>query len=183
MFPLFRNRVVGSDREDFDDYLRQLDLKPGDEADPIAILAVTGGTRQTDNFEVFPKLEPREDGTFVCRFFLHGSRHVHPVAYERIEALKAGELLRVSVELNSPTTELALQLQSEEYLVLGWTPRYLISDLVRAIAKSSTQPVAHVVRVNPPPAPANQRVLIELKGSLPANYEPMSGEDFQLLRQ
>ncbi len=180
LFPLFRNRVLGSDRSDFLDYLKQLDLKP-EEANPIAILAVTGGTRQTDNLEVFPKLERRADGTFCCRFFLHGTRHVHKVAYERIESLKTNEPLRVSVELNNPATSLALQVQSEDYVMLGWAPRYLVKDLTEAIAESPTKIAVQVVRINPAPAPTNQRVLVELNGSLPANREPMSGLDFQLL--
>ena len=180
LFPLFRNRVMGTDREDFRDYLQQLDLQPGT-VDPIAILAVTGGTRQTDHFEVFPKLERRPDGTFTCRFFLHGSRHVPEIAHRRIDALKAGEPIRVSIEVNSPATPVALQLQSEDYVLLGWAPRYLVDDLMNVIVKSPDNISAHVVRVNPPPAPINQRVLLELAGSLPVKYEPMSGPDFQLL--
>ena len=182
LFPLFRNRVIGTDREDFRDYLRQLDLKPAEAKDPIAILAVTGGMRQTDHFEVFPKLERRTDGTFTCRFFLHGSRHVPTIVHERIDALKGDEPIRVSVEVNSPTTQLALQLQSQDYVMLGWAPRYLVDDLVKVIVKAPDRIAARVVRVNPPPAPANQRVLVELAGSLPVDYEPMSGPDFQLLR-
>lgn len=72
--------------------------------------------------------------------------------------------------------------QSQDYLMLGWVPRYLVDDLVKVIAQSPGRIAARVVRVNPPPAPANQRVLVELTGSLPADYEPMSGPDFQLLR-
>ena len=181
LFPLFLNRVVGADRDDFRDYLQQLDLKP-EEANPIAILAVTGGARQTDHLEVFPKLERRADGTFVCRFFIHGSRHIHSIAHERTDTLKSNEPLRVSIELNNPTSELALQLESEDYAMLGWAPRYLVKDLLQAIIASPTQVAARVVRVNPTPAPVNQRVLVELEGSLPAHYEPMSGSDFQLLR-
>jgi len=78
LFPLFRNRVLGSDRSDFLDYLKQLDLKP-EEANPIAILAVTGGTRQTDNLEVFPKLERRADGTFAV-----GSSCMAPGTFTRL---------------------------------------------------------------------------------------------------
>lgn len=180
LFPLFRNRVVGSDREDFRDYLQQLGLSEG--ADPITILEVSGGRRQTDSLEVFPKLERRADGTFICRFFIHGSRHIHPIAHERIDMLKNDEPLRVSIELNNPTSELALQLESEDYAMLGWTPRYLVKDLLQVIIGSPTQVSARVVRVNPAPAPSNQRVLVELKGALPSDYEPMSGSDFQLLR-
>ena len=56
LFPLFQNRVMGSRRKDFGDYLMWLDL---DEAnyDPIEVLGLTGGERQTDSLEVFPRVE------------------------------------------------------------------------------------------------------------------------------
>lgn len=54
-------------RPDFEDYVKQLDLSTG--ADPIEILAVGGGARATDAFEVFPKLVRQSDGTLKCRFF------------------------------------------------------------------------------------------------------------------
>jgi hypothetical protein len=41
---------------------------------------------------------------------------------------------------------------------------------------------ARVVQLNPPPAPHNQRVLIELEGRLTAGYEPMSSDEFLPLR-
>src|SRR5271170_6043746 len=90
LFPLFRNRVLGADRKDFHEYLKWLDLHP-DERDPIAILSVTGGERQTDNLEVFPKIERHADGGFRCRFFLHGWRHVNETAQQRLLQLKAGD--------------------------------------------------------------------------------------------
>ncbi len=69
LFPLFQNRVLAPGRRDFHDYLRQLDLP--DHADPIEILSVDGGYRATDSFEVFHKIERRDDGGFWCRFFFH----------------------------------------------------------------------------------------------------------------
>jgi hypothetical protein len=38
---------------------------------------------------------------------------------------------------------------------------------------------ARVIRVNPPPAPHNQRVLVELVGKYPVGVEPMSAAEFQ----
>jgi hypothetical protein len=78
LFPLFHNRVLTPRRRDFQDYLRLLDLP--EQADPIEILSVDGGYRATDSFEVFPKIERREDGAFRCRFFLHGWSHVSSTA-------------------------------------------------------------------------------------------------------
>ena len=177
LFPLFRNRILSSEREDFDEYLRNLDLDAST-ADPLVILAITGGHRQTDTFEVFPKIARNADGTFRCRYFLHGLRHLGDRNRERTLALKAGDSLRVSIELNNPATGLALQLHSQEYDMLGWAPRYLVIDLVRVIQDSYHDIKAHVVKMNPEAIP-QQRVLVELSGNWPENFEPMSSDDFR----
>src|SRR5687768_16221493 len=74
LFPLFSNRILHSGRADFEEYLRLLDIDPST-TDPLEILAVSEGRRQTDNLEVFPKIKIDPDGFFRCRFFLHGWRH------------------------------------------------------------------------------------------------------------
>jgi hypothetical protein len=180
LFPLFKNRVISAERSSFAEYLRSLDLP--ETAEPVEILEVGGGYRATDNFEVFPKIERRDDGSFRCRFFLHGWRHVNPNARERIERLQAGEKLYVTIELTNPTTKLAVQIQTQDFYVIGWAPRYLVNDLITAMAHSHGDYAAEVVRINPSPAPSRQRLLVELSGSWP-DYEPMSTGDFEPLVQ
>ena len=175
LFPLFKNRVLTPGRKDFDEYLRLLQLNEG--ADPIEILSVDGGYRATDSFEVFPKIERLPDGAFRCRFFLHGWRYVSGGAQERLQTLKPGEKLYVAIELTNPTSKLAVQIQTEDYHVIGWSPRYLVNDLVSAIAKAPGDYQAKVVQVNPVPAPAKQRLLVELRGHWP-DYDPMTRDDF-----
>ena len=179
LFPLFRNRVIAPGRPDRTDYLSNLDLS--EDADPIEILSVNGGSRMTDNHEVFPRLAKLEDGSFRCRFFLHGWRHANDEAQRRRENLKADEKLCVVMELTNPITGLAVQIQTEDYHMIGWTPRYLIRDLVKAMVCSPGRYSARVVRVNPAPRPSRWRVLIELSGHWPEDYEPMSSPEFQPL--
>jgi len=81
LFPLFMDRIIQASRQDFPEYLQMLDLPEG--ANATDILTVAGGERATDNFEVFPKLERKPDGSFDSRFFLHGWRHLHPVTSNR----------------------------------------------------------------------------------------------------
>lgn len=180
LFPLFQNRVISPGRTDFHDYLRMLDLP--DTAQPAEILEAGGGGRATDNFEVFPRLERNPDGSFRCRFFVHGSRHSNSAAIQRIDSLMPGENLYITIELTNPVSRLAVQIETEDYHVIGWAPRYLVNDLVKAIAHARGGYQAHVVRVNPQPAPSRQRLLIELSGSWP-DYEPMSSEEFVPLVQ
>lgn len=178
LFPLFQNRLVPPGRRDFPEYLRLLDLS--DKADPVEILSVNGGYRATDSFEVFPKIERREDGSFRCRFFLHGWRHVSDDAQRRMQSLKSGEKLYVALELTNPATQLAVQIQTADYYMIGWAPRYLVHDLVSAIAKAPGDYKAKVIQVNPMPAPSKQRLLVELSGHWP-DYEPMTTADFEPL--
>jgi hypothetical protein len=135
LFPMFKNRVMSAGRPDFQDYLRQLDLDPKN-IDPIQILSVSGGRRVTDEFQVFPQLKRGTDGSFSCRFFVHGSSHVSEPAQMRIDSLRMGERLNIALELTNPATEFAVQVQTADYFMVGWAPRYLVDDLAAAIANS-----------------------------------------------
>lgn len=180
LFPLFKNRIMTPRRHDFRKYLRLLDLS-GDQADPLDILAIDGGYRATDSFQVFPKITKAPDGSFSTRFFLHGGRHTNPDSQKKLEELVAEQPLYITAELTNPATGTAVQLQTEDYYMLGWAPRYLVHDLVSAMANSPGNIGAKVIKVNPAPAPSKQRVLIELSGTLPENFKPMAGEEFQFL--
>jgi len=65
--------------------------------------------------------------------------------------------------------------------MLGWAPRYLVKDLVTAMANSPAKLEVRVVKVNPAPAPSKQRVLVELRGVWPEGYAPMESEEFAIL--
>lgn len=179
LFPLFRNRVLESNRKDFAEYLQWLDLDPAN-ADPIEILSLTGGERQTDSLEVFPKVKKLQDGTVRCRFFLHGLRHVSPAARERAESLGEGESLQVAIEVNNPATTYAVQLQTTDCHLIGWAPRYLVDDLRAALLEHSTIK-ATVQRINRLGAPYARRVLVELRGGVPAAFEPMTSEEYRVV--
>ncbi len=177
LFPLFQNRVMNRTRPDFAEYLQSLDLHG--EADPIEILSRSGGQRVTDTYEVFPKIEKQSDGSFTCRFFLHGWRHINQAAKQRLDQLNDNEELYVTLELTNPATKLAVQIQTTDYHLIGWAPRYLVEDLVKAMAEVPRYE-AKVVLFNPLPVPSKQRVLVEMQGRW-IDHKPMSGDDFHPL--
>ena len=179
LFPLFKNRVLEPNRKDFAEYLQWLDLDPAS-ADPIEILSLTGGERQTDSLEVFPKVMKAPDGSVCCRFFLHGLRHVTQPARDRAELLVAGEALQVAIEVNNPATTYAVQLQTDDCHLIGWAPRYLVKDLRAALLDHSTIK-ATVRRINKLGAPFARRVLIELRGGVPREYEPMTSGEYAVV--
>lgn len=179
LFPLFKNRILEPNRKDFAEYLNWLDLDPAN-ADPVEILGLTGGERQTDSLEVFPKVEKHLDGTIRCRFFLHGLRHASSAARERAERLVEGEGLRIALEVNNPATKYAIQLQTNDCHLIGWAPRYLVNDLRAALLEHSTIS-ASVQRINGMGAPFTKRVLIELRGGVPAGFEPMTSDEYTVV--
>ncbi len=120
---------------------------------------------------------------FLAGSFYTAGSHVNAPSQERLNVLRPGEPLQVAVEFNNPATGVAVQLETlNDYFMLGWAPRYLIPDVLKAIAGGPSNVTAHVVQLNPPPAPHNQRVLVALEGRFTAGYEPMSGDEFLPLR-
>jgi|AntRauTorckE6833_2_1112554.scaffolds.fasta_scaffold02824_2 hypothetical protein len=180
LFPLFKNRVMSKGRDEFLNHLNQLDLDQSN-SDPLSILEVSGGTRRTDNLEVFPKIFKNNRGEFSTRFFLRGWRYVNEFSKNRVQNLEPNQNLGVSIELNNPATGLAVQLFADDYCMVGWTPRYLVQDILESISQDPMNIKAKVVKVNPAPAPSQERVLVQLQGKWPEDYEPMSGADFREL--
>ena len=146
----------------------------------MEILSRNGGRRVTDAYEVFPKMEKDRSGSFSCRYFLHGWRHINDSAKERVDRLEQGEELYVTLEWTNPATGWALQMQTTDYCMIGWAPRYLVADLVEAMAEGLGSYGAKVGRTNPGTVLAQQRVLIEMRGCW-NRHEPMSSEDFMPL--
>lgn len=181
LFSLFLNRIPNPRRSNFSEIVERMDL--GSKADPFKILSISGGSRQTDTLEIFPLLKTETDGSFRCRFFIHGSRFMHEDSIKKLDTLTLGQELRVCFEANNPATGWAIQLQSvDKPQVIGYVPRYLLPDL-NTIRQSDTRdfPQAVVAKINAAPAPLNQRVLVELTGRLPKGQTMMASEEFQVI--
>ena len=183
LFPFFANRLQNSNRPSFREHLRRMELEPHaqDAFDPIEVLAVSEGRRATDNLEIFPKVERAENGLFAIKFFLHGWRHIHPDMAATILQLKAGDRLGVVIEVTNKVAGYAVQIQTHDRQVIGYAPHYLVHDLVHVISRCSIPVSASVSRLNHPPTPPSQRLLIAFEGCWPEGYQPMNGDLFQTL--
>ena len=89
------------------------------------------------------------DGSFSCRFFLHGWRYVNAAAQERLAALEPDESLYVTLELTNPRDGVAVQIQTEDSHMIGWAPRYRVRDLATAMAEAPSRYTARVVGMKP----------------------------------
>jgi hypothetical protein len=185
LFPLFQNRLLPKSRPEYKSALEWLSISETED-DPVAILARSGGQKATDTFEVFPCPEPTAQGSYETHFLLHGLSHMPPNAADRALSLVPGESLLVMRDFQNPKDELALALRtSEQYPgdvhIIGYCPRYLRNDILTLMANGvgENSPRVTVVRVNPPPAPIQYRVLCRVEMGWREGFEPFSAAEFQ----
>lgn len=178
LFPLFANRLMSREREDYDTYLERLALP--DETGPLAILARSAGRRTTDSLEVFahPLVEDGAQPRFHLDFFVHGLRHMPAAAEVRALELEAGSPLFLMLDPQNVEDPRAVGIRSEDRVLLGYLPRYFcadVSDLLTAGAAVTVE----VARINPPPAPVQHRVLVTLDAPWGLERRPFAEPDYQ----
>lgn len=182
LFPLFANRLLSPSRPEYEAFLTWGSFDPALTPDPLVVLGVTQGLRQTDSFEVFPCPTWDEHGRYLSKFFLHGVRWMHPAAHARIVLLHPGEPLRLSLEVGNPADANAVQLQTTDRvgrLPIGYVPRHLANDVRELCAQCRPNSIEVAVeRVNPG-APLQQRVLCRFTSCWPEGFMPCSGGAFE----
>lgn len=182
LFPLFANRMLSPSRPEYEAFLMWGGFNPADPPDPLAVLGVTQGLRQTDSLEVFPCPMPDEQGRYLSKFFLHGVRWMHSAAHERIAQLRHGEPLRLFLEIGNPADPNAVQLQTTEImgrLPIGYVPRYLALDVRALCSQCDPDEIEVTVEQLNAGAPFQQRVLCRFSSCWPGGFAPCSSEAFQ----
>jgi len=179
LFPLFANRLLPKSRPEYEAYLRWSGFDIGNPPDPILVLGVTEGIRQTDAVEVFPCPLPGADGCYLNKFFLHGIRWLPPATIERIGRLKDGERLRLMLDVQNENDPNAVALRTDaELMQIGYVPRYLANDVSQLVQKCHVDFIdLSVDRVNRD-APLQNRVLCRMHACWPDGFQPCSGSDF-----
>lgn len=181
LFPVFANRLLSKSRPEYDAFLAWSGFDPANPPDPIAILGVTEGIRQTDQIEVFPCPVPDANGCYLNKFFVHGLRYTSEAARSRVLTLSANEPLVPMLDLCNAADPQAVSLRTEqrERLLLGYVPRYLAQDVWKLFQGCAPEYVrVFVHRVNRD-APTQQRLLCRMEACWPANFEPCKGEAFE----
>ncbi len=179
LFPLFANRLLSESRPEYEAYLRWSGFDPDFPPDPILVLGVTEGIRQTDAVEVFPCPVPDAEGCYLNKFFLHGIRWMPSAAVARIDALVEGERLKIMLDLQNNYDPQAVAVRTEsEPTQIGYVPRYLAHDVWQLVQQCDVTfinlYIAHVNR----DAPLQNRVLCRMHACWPDRFQPCSGEDF-----
>jgi hypothetical protein len=176
LFPLFANRLLSQSRPEYEAYLRWSGFEPGATPDPIVVLGVTEGIRQTDAVEVFPCPTQDADGCYLNKFFLHGIRWMAPVTILRINELREGERLTLVPDPDNEHDPQAVEVWTAELPIqIGYVPRYLaaeVNNLAQVCCPGFTGLYVH--RVNRD-APLQNRVLCRMHACWPDGFGAVLG--------
>lgn len=179
LFPVFANRLLPSSRPEYEAYLRWSGFDPDNPPDPIVVLGVTEGIRQTDAVEVFPCPAPDLEGCYLNKFFLHGIRWMPAWAIERINRLRPGEQLRLMPDPQNPADPRAVAVRTDgEPAMIGFVPRYLAHDVGTLLSQCDVYFVELLVEHVNADAPLQNRLLCRMRGCWPDGFRPCSGEEF-----
>lgn len=159
LFPFFSNRVLSPRRPDYPVYLERLGL---DSADPVEILARSGGGRATDTVHLVPEPVLTSAGCVELRFLASGVRHADPDG-THLGNVSAGDVLGLRDDADNEVNPLALLLDNTSGEPVGWVPDYLL-DTVRGLREAYEVDVIADV-VNGPDAPAHLRLLCLLRAT------------------
>lgn len=177
-FPLLANRLMPESRPDFEDYVRRLGLEGVPE--PLALLARSEARKATDSLELFAPPEfDSATGEWAYSTFLRGVRHVQG-SEAAIGELRAGSALKIERDTENTWDGRALRVVTLGGSHIGWVPGALLDDLHQVLSGGHGI-LIRVNRVNLPPAPVSQRVLLELRAPDGHEFVPMSGATYQPL--
>jgi hypothetical protein len=178
LFPMFANRLMPEGRPDYDDFIGRLGLERKT-ADPLAVLARSGGRRATDRLELFgyPEHDPVA-GDLLYRFWARGISHVAH-AEERIDFVRPEERLLCALDCQNPTdpNAVALRVEKPRHQILGFLPFYLCDEVQQLHAMDVPFQVV-VEKVNLEPAPRHQRLLCLLRTRGGKKFHPFSSDRY-----
>jgi hypothetical protein len=180
LFPVFKNRLLPESRPEYEAYLRWSGFDPNNPPDPISILGVTEGIRQTDSIELFPCPTPDAHGCYLNKFFLHGLRWMPEASRQRINALREGEKLFLMGDFCNQADPCAVSLRTDDAdrFLIGYVPRYLARDVWKLVGQCDPDFMeVFVHRVNLD-APLQQRLLCRMHACWPDGFEPCADEEF-----
>lgn len=155
LFPIFAERVMHPHRPDHAQTLEQLGLGP--EAGPFEVLAVSGGRRTGDTYELTPLPEP---GEVELPFLVHGIRHLLPREQAHVDDLTPGQHLTLQHEPENDANDRAV-LVTDEGSRLGYVPDPLLEYVHKIMRHEHSLTVE---RVNPREAGFHVRLLVVLTG-------------------
>jgi len=165
LFPFFAERMMDPGRVGFDAWLQRLHMEAT--ASPMEILAKSHGSRGTDTVQLFAVPRVDDERFTATQFFVNGVRHVEG-ASDRIEELKPEQRLSIKEDPENDWDVRAL-IVTTDGAPLGFIPGPLL-DYVHVLRASQSWGF-EVVQVNPVEMGNHFRLLVQISGQLPADYD------------
>jgi hypothetical protein len=177
LFPVFANRLMSRSRPEYSSFVERLNI-PLNEDEPMVLLARSEGKRETDSLTVFPCPEPDESGKYQLHFLAHGLRYLPEGALAKIEQLKVGDKLWLAHEFQNEYDTRALTLNTQDHHIVGYCPRYLLSNVFDVLKRSPQLVEVQVERINQSPTPLRFRLLCKIIYSILDDVLPFSQEEY-----
>lgn len=181
IFPLLKNRLLGSNRPEHKNYLEWLGLHAHN-YDAFEELARTGGLRGTDDLELIPEPEPTKQDRYEVSFFVRGIRHLPDTTTQVISKLQVGERLYIAKDVQNSHDSHALLLRTDKPVSLvGYAPRYYSEDFsLIASGGDVAEAIVTVEQVNLE-APLPYRLLCKISAPWPSSFSPCESSKFSSL--
>ncbi len=173
LFSLFAERLMSRRRPDYPVYMKWLRLD--EDADAMAQLAASGGSRVADSLELV-KVPVLENGMFRSIFFLHGLRYQPNEAIAAANALSEGDSLRLVPDVDNEYDPCAHSVVAAKGVRIGYVPRYLSCDIAR-LKQSGF--IAMTVEAINPEAPLSHRLLCRFSARWPEGFQPMQYPEYE----
>jgi len=171
LFPVFENRLLAKSRPEYSNFYDWLKLSEGSTS-PLDELAMSGGIRATDNFQLFLIPKPSLN-RYVAYFFSHGIRHLAPSYIDRLRNLKKGDRLLLLKDVQNPFDSSALAIRTEDPPELvGYTPRFFTRDFNKLIESNGSKNVEISVEKLNLDAPKQYRLLCKISTQWPDGFVP-----------
>jgi hypothetical protein len=179
--PLFTNRLMPRTRLDFPEHIARLGLGEGGTLPaPELVLARSEARKVTDHLEITaPPQFDHASRRWTYHGFARGVRHIAG-AEEAVRTVHPGDHLEIERDFVNYWDARALLVLRSDRAKLGFVPHILIEDLGRLLDEGAAV-ATEVVRVNLPPAPIHQRLLVRFTVAHREGFAPLSTPRFQPL--
>ncbi|ELS02433.1 hypothetical protein Xen7305DRAFT_00021470 [Xenococcus sp. PCC 7305] len=178
LFPVFANRLMSRSRPEYKNFVKRLNI-PFDKEDPMVLLARSEGKRETDALTVFPFPEVNEEGKYELCFFAHGLPYLPKGAISRIEKFQVGDKLWLAHEFQNEYDPKALAFTTQEHYIVGYCPRYLLSNVFDILMQSPELVDVRVEHINHSSIPLRFRLLCKMTYSTLDGLQPFSQTEYQ----
>ncbi|MCK5543025.1 MAG: HIRAN domain-containing protein [Desulfobacterales bacterium] len=177
IFPIFKNRLMQKSRPEYNEYLNWLKLsKEG--VSPIEELARSGGIRATDDLQLFPIPEKKND-MYEVFFFSHGIRYLPPNYIDRVNTLKIDDQLFIMPDIQNKMDVNAIVLRTDDPIeIVGYVPRLFACDFLELINSNGQKNVMVKAEQINSKSPSQFRLLCSFKTIWPENFKPFMTELF-----